>query len=251
MRLERILSNRGQGSRSEVAVLVRQGRVRVDGKVVKSSSGKFPSDAHVTVDGAEVNQTPLLMAYYKPLNILSSMGDPKGRPSLKEVMPTEWLRMGLHPVGRLDSDTTGLLLFSSDGSLTRRLLHPSGEVEREYRAVVSGDATRPGLKEELSAGVNTSLGTFHAVLLDANLLKQDTDAGEPEFRPAVTSVVRLTVKEGKYRMVRRILANIGHPVIELHRLRYGAVTLDELDIAEGGFCEVTPEATAWAQGLLL
>jgi 23S rRNA pseudouridine2605 synthase len=232
-------------------VLVRQGRVRVEGKVVKSPSEKVPADAVVTVDGLVVSAVPLLMAYHKPLNVLSSMGDPVGRPSLKEVVPLSWERMGLHPVGRLDADTTGLLLFSSNGALTQRLLHPSGRVEREYRAVVEGDATRPELRGELSAGVETSDGTFPAVLLDAQLLDGNAaGAGGGEARPAVTSVVRVMVTEGKYRMVRRILANTGHPVLDLHRVRYGAVVLDELNLAEGEFAEVTSEATVWAQSLL-
>jgi len=253
LRLERVLSNRGHGSRSEVAVLVRQGRVRVESKVVKSPSEKIPSDASITVDGVEVGAVPLLMAYHKPLNVLSSMGDPMGRPSLKEVVPETWERMGLHPVGRLDADTTGLLLFSSDGALTQRLLHPSGGVEREYRAVVEGDATRPGLRDELSAGVETSDGTFPAVLLDAKLQDVESTNSEDEddeSRSMVTSTVRLMVKEGKYRMVRRILANTGHPVIDLHRVRYGGITLDELELPEGEFSEITAEATAWARGLM-
>jgi 23S rRNA pseudouridine2605 synthase len=251
LRLERVLSNRGHGSRSEVAVLVRQGRVRVENKVMKSPSEKIPANASITVDGVEVGAVPLLMAYHKPLNVLSSMGDPMGRPSLKEVVPVTWERMGLHPVGRLDADTTGLLLFSSDGALTQRLLHPSGGVEREYRAVVEGDATRLGLREELSAGVETSDGTFPATLLDAKLHDgslSNSEGGEPGSM--VTSTVRLMVKEGKYRMVRRILANTGHPVIDLHRVRYGGVTLDELDIPEGQFSEITDEATAWAKDLM-
>lgn len=251
LRLERVLSNRGHGSRSEVAVLVRQGRVRVEGKVLRSPSEKIPANAVVTVDGLEVGAVPLLVAYHKPLNVLSSMGDPMGRPSLKEAVPLAWERMGLHPVGRLDADTTGLLLFSSDGALTHRLLHPSGGVEREYRAVVEGDATRPGLREELSAGVETSDGTFPAILLDAQLLDENAvEAGGGEAQPAVTSVVRVMVTEGKYRMVRRILANTGHPVLDLHRVRYGAVVLDELHLAEGEFTEVSAEATVWAKSLL-
>lgn len=252
LRLERVLSNRGHGSRSEVAVLVRQGRVRVESKVVKSPSEKIPPDASITVDGVEVGVVPLLMAFHKPLNVLSSMGDPMGRPSLKEVVPETWERMGLHPVGRLDADTTGLLLFSSDGALTQRLLHPSGGVEREYIAVVEGDATRRGLRDELSAGVETSDGTFPAVLLDAKLQNgkfTNSEDGD-ESRSMVKSTVRLMVKEGKYRMVRRILANTGHPVIDLHRVRYGGITLDELELPEGKFSEITAEATAWAKGLM-
>lgn len=159
------------------------------------------------------------------------MGDPLNRTSLAEVTPPEWRRMGLHPVGRLDADTTGLLLFSSDGKLTQRLLHPKNEISREYEARVEGDASDPTLAERLAAGVETSEGTFPAMLLE-----------QSEER------VRLSVTEGKYRMVRRILANCGHPVTALHRVRYGEVRLGELGIGEGEHTSELPEAVAeWAR----
>jgi hypothetical protein len=105
VRLDRILSNRGIGSRKEALTRIKQGRVRVDGIVVKAPSQKFPVDSSITIDGQKVNTVPLLMAFHKPLNILSSMGDPMGRPSLLEVVPKEWAQCGLHPVGRLGNST--------------------------------------------------------------------------------------------------------------------------------------------------
>ena len=213
--------------------MIKSGRVRVENTAVRSPSTKFPENCPITVDGEPVLSVPLLMAYYKPLGVLSAMGDPSGRPTLLEAVPPEWTRMGLHPVGRLDADTTGLLLFSSDGQLTQRLLSPSRGVEREYVARVEGDATRAGLAAELAAGVETSEGAFPAKLLEAK-------EGE----------VRLSVMEGKYRMVRRILANSGHPVTALHRVRYGAVILNDLGLAEGEVGEVGPEAMAWARGIM-
>jgi 23S rRNA pseudouridine2605 synthase len=265
LRLERILSNRGAGSRREVAAYIKSGRVRVDGKVVKSPSEKVLEASCIILDKAEVKPVPLLVAFHKPLDVLSAMGDPSGRPSLKDFVPPEWERMGLHPVGRLgssvavfarcsffhptyftqppppphplsrpqDADTTGLLVFSSDGQLTQRLLHPSGGIEREYLATVEGDALRADLGATLAAGVATADGTFPAALLEQG-----------------PHTVRLAVTEGKYRMVRRILNNAGLPVTALHRLRYGAVVLADLDLPAGQWCHVPPDAAAWAKGLL-
>mmetsp|Transcript_56039 Transcript_56039/g.112288 ORF Transcript_56039/g.112288 Transcript_56039/m.112288 type:complete len:171 (+) Transcript_56039:450-962(+) len=169
------------------------------------------------------------------------MGDPSNRLSLLEFAPPKWKAMGLHPVGRLDADTTGLLLFSSDGALTQRLLHPDGGIEREYEAEVEGNplARIEELKDILALGVETSEGVFPATLLDAT-----------------PNSVRLTVCEGKYRMVRRILANAGHPVTALHRRRYGKVVLDDLGTSEqarlpaGEFTEVNGAALEWARALV-
>jgi 23S rRNA pseudouridine2605 synthase len=233
LRLERIISNRGSSSRSEASALIKQGRVRVEGLVVRSPSQKFPENSTVTVDGKQIDEVPLLVAFNKPLNVLSTMGDPSGRPSLVDLIPESWVRMGLHPVGRLDADTTGLLLFSSDGQLTQRLLHPSGGVEREYIARVEGDAMRTELTALLAAGVETSEGAFPAKLLEQK-----------------ENEVRLIVTEGKYRMVRRILANVGLPVLDLHRARYGHVILSELDLSPGTWCPAPEEAVRWARGLL-
>jgi hypothetical protein len=124
-------------------------------------------------------------------------------------------------------------LFSSNGILTNDLLDPRRAVEREYVATVDGDALQPDLKARLEEGVQTSLGIFAADLLEQ---KDNT--------------VRLVVTEGKYRMVRRILANVGLPVTALHRVRYGVISLNDLKIGEGEHCEVSPEATEWAEKLI-
>jgi len=101
MRLERILSNRGVGSRREVSEIIKGGRVFYNGKVIKSPAERLPIDSILTVKGVVINPVPLLVAYHKPLDVLSSMGDPMGRPNLLDNTPESWIRMGLHPVGRL------------------------------------------------------------------------------------------------------------------------------------------------------
>lgn len=140
VRLDKYLNDAGfSESRSCAAAMIRSGRVRIDGSVVRS--GKIKVDtlkSLVEVDGRRVVEPsiPLMMAYHKPLGVHSTLRDDHGRPDLSTVldsMPMHWRRL-LHPVGRLDSDTTGLLLFSSRGDLTHRLLHPRHAVEKEYTA---------------------------------------------------------------------------------------------------------------------
>eukprot|EP00616_Rhizochromulina_sp_CCMP1243_P003793 CAMPEP_0118991640 /NCGR_PEP_ID=MMETSP1173-20130426/52028_1 /TAXON_ID=1034831 /ORGANISM="Rhizochromulina marina cf, Strain CCMP1243" /LENGTH=263 /DNA_ID=CAMNT_0006942779 /DNA_START=36 /DNA_END=823 /DNA_ORIENTATION=- len=231
--VSKVLADRGAGTRRECDTLVKRGRVSVDGEILRSPTRRVPASSRIHLDGEELLPTPLLMALYKPKGVHSTMGDPLGRPSLLEATPSNWKRMQLHPVGRLDADTTGLLLFSRDGQLTQYLLHPRNEVEREYVAQVDGDALRGDLREVLAAGVETSDGTFPAELVE-----------QAEGR------VRVMVKEGKYRMVRRLLANVGLPVVELHRVRYGPVRLEDLGIDVGEWAPVTGEAVEWADEVL-
>lgn len=140
VRLDKFLNDAGySASRSCATAMIRSGRVRIDGCVARS--GKIKVDtvkSLVEVDGRLVVEPriPLMLAYHKPLGVHSTLRDDHGRPDLSNVldtMPVHWRRV-LHPVGRLDSDTTGLLLFSSSGDLTHRLLHPRHAVEKEYTA---------------------------------------------------------------------------------------------------------------------
>lgn len=131
-RLERIISNRGIGSRNDVSKLFKQGRVSVNGKVIKSGAEKYPTDVVVEIDGQSTIGVPLLAIFHKPTGILSTMKDNWGRQGLEELALEYPYMKAMHPVGRLDADTSGLLLFSSDGHLTQMLLHPSTGIEREY-----------------------------------------------------------------------------------------------------------------------
>ncbi len=187
---------------------------------------------------------PLLVAYHKPLGMHSTMGDPMGRPNLEDALPPRLAKI-FHPVGRLDADTTGLLLFSAEGQLTQRLLHPSSNVQREYLATVEqGEQAIQAekLKATLAAGVETADGTYEAALLGMEPVREGGDKA--------LAVLRVGVAEGKHRMVRRLLANAGHPVVALHRVRYGKVELG--DLAEGAVKELGEEAAEgqWARGLL-
>jgi len=226
MRLDRLLGERGIEPRQEARFLIRRGRVTVDGVEITRPEANVPENARVTVDDAPLVDLPRVLAWHKPAGVVSTMQDPWGRRTLAEVLPEAW-RSRFHPVGRLDAETTGLLLFSRDGALTQRLLHPRRAVPRTYRARVARiiEADLPGL---LTAGVETAEG-----LCTAEVVEIQGD------------VVVLTVHEGRHRMVRRMLHNAGYSVEDLTRLAFGPVQLG--DLPEG---EARPVDGAELAGLL-
>jgi len=191
------------------------------------------------------------------------MGDPIGRPNLEDTLPPRLAKL-FHPVGRLDADTTGLLLFSIDGQLTQRLLHPSGNVQREYLATVELEGEGEGgkgkfdeakLRETLKEGVETADGTYPAELLGVleATRKEEGEEEEEEKEDGVEKdllVLRVGVAEGKHRMVRRLLANAGYPVVGLHRVRYGRVELG--DLVEGEVVEINDASDVgqWARRVM-
>ena len=275
-RADRVLSNRGWGSRSECFELLKKKRVfqKIDSelKCILGPKEKIPMDASLFVDGKKEVQKlpPLLRVYHKPKWVLSVMKDSKGRKNLGDLDEKTFSMM--HPVGRLDYDSSGLLLFSSDGKLTQKLLHPSNEVQKEYVALVVGQVVEDDLREKLSQGVQTSMGTFPADLIDTKCIPENEvksiideimDNLPPEYdleqleknghlffkSASELSEVRLVVEEGKHRMVRRILANSGYPVIGLKRHRLGPIQLNE-DLSPGSTRELTPEEEEWARTMV-
>jgi 23S rRNA pseudouridine2605 synthase len=179
----------------------------------------------------------------------------------------------MHPVGRLDYDTTGLLLFSSSGALTQTLLHPKHAVEKEYIAtVVNSVDDIEQLRQTLAAGVTTGEGVHTARLesvepyyannvteylaslraeipLNYNLTDLQERGYMDIYSATELSIIRLTVQEGKHRMVRRILANVGHPVVSLHRHRLGRIALND-DLPVGSTRNLSPDELDWAQSIL-
>ena len=156
VRLDKLLAERGAGSRKDVDRLIRKGLVELDGEIVPKNGAKLkiPYESSPIVDGFEYPPPPLLAAYHKPLGVVSTMKDDQGRSDLATVLPLNWQK-SLMPVGRLDADTTGLLLFCRDGELTHRLLHPKYIVEREYLATVENSIDEASLRAKLAEGVVT------------------------------------------------------------------------------------------------
>jgi 23S rRNA pseudouridine2605 synthase len=267
-RLERIISNRGLGSRSEVSIYLRQGRIRVNGQVVRSGSARFGENIEILFDDQPILVVPQICLYHKPVGVHCTMvEDRTGRPTLTNLFKTFPFLKEMHPIGRLDADTSGLLMFSRNGKLTNILLDPDTGVEREYEAVVEGLVNQDKLRADLKKGVQTADGTHCAELVESrglsdinasqvqsqvqstNKLPLGVSSSQPSGMICAspsnqTSFVRLRVKEGKHRMVRRILHNVGHSVIKLHRSMYGRVLLG--DLKEGNVRAATEFEESWA-----
>lgn len=256
MRVDRILVNRGMSGRKSIQKLIKAQRVEwaVDENpdndvIIKKGDQKVPENAQLVVDGYIIPPIPLLLVYHKPTDVLSAMKD-SSRYCLGDALMEKssmLFNAGLHPVGRLDADTSGLILFSSDGALTQRLLHPRHEAEKEYVATVTVDPKKTktmnedALREKLSRGVETTEGVHTAQLLSVSACDDDDDNDN-------SYDVRLVVQEGKHRMVRRMLANCGFPVAELRRERHGVVWLGDLE--EGAFRDLNEEELEWAEGIV-
>ncbi len=186
--------------------LIADGAVLVNGEVAVLGRRVDADADHIVVDGVPVSVRPGLVHYLlnKPTGVVTTADDPEGRPTVVGLVPAE---PRVHPVGRLDIDTEGLLLLTNDGDLTHRLTHPSFGVEKEYLAAVEG-APRPATVRRLREGV-------------------DLDDGRTA--PAAVAVVapgalRITIHEGRNRQVRRMCQAVGHPVVRLVRTRIGPLS---------------------------
>ncbi len=225
-RLQKVLAAAGVGSRRACEALIEAGRVQVDGAVVREQGTRVdPAEAVVHVDGLRVNLRPDLihLAFNKPQGVLSTMSDPRGRPTLAEYVADRPQR--LFHVGRLDADTEGLLLLTNDGPLAHRLTHPSFEVSRTYLAEVTGPV-RSGVGRRLRAGVELEDGL---VAVDAFRVVQSLGR---------RATVELVLHEGRNHVVRRLLAEVGHPVSRLVRTALGPVRLGSLRV--GTLRRLTP-----------
>ena len=218
-RLDKLLAGTGKWSRREVKALVRQGLVRVDGRLAASAEDKLdPAAAIITVAGETISLCRFTyVMLHKPAGVLTATEDRK-QPTVLDLLPPELRRIGLAPVGRLDKDTEGLLLLTNDGELAHRLLSPKYHVDKRYLARVDG---------ELSAA-------------DAEAFARGMTLGDGlECLPAGLEVLPdrvciVTLWEGKFHQVKRMLAARGAPVLYLKRLSMGPLTLDD-SLAAGAY----------------
>ena len=249
LRLQKFLARAGVASRRGSEDLMTAGRVTVNGEVVTELGSRVdPSHDVVCVDGrrVEIAEHPVYLMLYKPSGYVTTMSDPQGRHTVAELVPTGRFP-GLFPVGRLDMDTTGLLLFTTNGNVGQDLLHPSRHVEKHYVALVSGTPSAHDL-ERLRRGVLLEDGP--ASPAGAELLgKADplfsvvaphgagrTGGGEPN------AVVGLTIHEGRKHQVKKMMQAVGHKVLRLHRDAFGPLSLTGVD--EGSWRELTTREVA-------
>ena len=210
-RLQKVLAAAGLGSRRVCEILIEEERVTVNGEVAILGRRVDPENDRIEVDGLRVPVRPGLVTYLlnKPRGVVSTASDPQGRPTVVGLVPAE---PRIFPVGRLDTDTEGLLLLTNDGDLAHRLTHPSFGVEKEYLAQVDGSPTPAELRR----------------------LRQGIELEDGMTAPAKASLtapgaVRLVIHEGRNRQVRRMLEAVGHPVIALERVRFGPLWLGGLE----------------------
>lgn len=254
MRLQRFLARAGVASRRGAERLMTAGRVRVNGEVVSELGSKVdPARDLVTVDGVacRISERPRYLMLYKPAGYLTTMSDPHGRPTVAELVPCGEAP-GLYPVGRLDLDTTGLLLFTTSGEMGQALLHPSRHVEKHYVALVSGTPDGRDLAR-LRNGVMLEDG--RAAPARAELLSPR----DPLFSvvapagPGRTgggernAVVGLTIHEGRKHQVKKMMQAVGHKVLRLHRDAFGPLRLTRL--VEGAWRDLDEDEVAALEAL--
>ena len=210
-RLDKILANTGRWSRKEVRELVRAGRVTVNGVPVHSPEEKWDPAAEFAVDGVSVSgERMVYLMLHKPAGLVSATEDPK-QPTVLELLPDHKKRVGRLPAGRVDKDTAGLLLLTNDGVLAHRLLAPRRHVDKTYFVQVEGQLDETDV-EAFSTGMTLGDGL---VCMPAGL----EVLGQPD-----TAIV--TLREGKYHQIKRMLASRGKPVRYLKRLTMGPLKLD-------------------------
>jgi 23S rRNA pseudouridine2605 synthase len=211
MRLGKFLATAGVASRRASEELIRQGRVAVDGQIVTDPARDVGPDAGVRMDGKPVEAPSERVVYMvnKPAGVVSTARDTHGRRTIVSLVPAN---TRLYPVGRLDADTTGLILLTNDGDLAHRLTHPSFEVPKTYRAVVAGGPVRSAELRALRDGVRLEDGLTGPA--DARLIAPDT--------------IEITIHEGRKRQVKRMCEAVGHPVRSLIRVRFGPLDLGGL-----------------------
>jgi 23S rRNA pseudouridine2605 synthase len=221
MRLGKFLATAGVASRRASEELVRDGRVTVDGVLITDPARDVGRDAAVALDGRPIDTSPQRAVFMvnKPAGVVSTARDPQRRPTVVSLGPPDSGR--LYPVGRLDADTTGLILLTNDGELAHRLTHPRFEVPKTYRARVAGGPVTSAALRRLRTGLELDDGPTAPA--QARLLAADT--------------IELTITEGRKRQVKRMCEAVGHPVRSLERTRFGPLALG--GVAQGEYRRLT------------
>ncbi len=225
-RLQKVIAHAGLASRRKAEELIKEGRVKVNGQVVKELGIKVGLNDKVEVNEVPLQkEAPVYFLFYKPRGVISAVSDDKNRKVVTDYFPH--IKERIYPIGRLDYDTSGLLLLTNDGEFANALMHPKHEVDKVYVAKVKGIPLRENLKK-LEKGITLEDGkTAPAKIKVLSIDKRKQ-----------TAIVEITIHEGRNRQVRRMFDAIGHLVLKLKRERYGYLTLHGL--SAGDARELTP-----------
>ncbi|PLS16395.1 pseudouridine synthase [Bacillus sp. M6-12] len=225
-RLQKVIAHSGLVSRRKAEELIAEGKVKVNGKIVRELGTKVGPNDKVEVNEIPLEkEAPVYYLLYKPRGVISAVADDKNRKVVTDFFPE--IPERIYPVGRLDYDTSGLLIMTNDGEFANALMHPKHEVDKVYVAKVKGIPLRESLKK-LDRGVKLEDGMTapaRTKVISVDKKKQ-------------TSIVEITIHEGRNRQVRRMFEAIGHPVLKLKRERYGFLTLQGLSVGDSR--ELTP-----------
>jgi 23S rRNA pseudouridine2605 synthase len=218
MRLAKYLAHAGVASRRAAETMIAEGRVTLAGQVVLDPARDVDEGCTLTVDGRTVQgpEQTVVYALNKPIGVLSTAQDTHGRPTVVSLLAQELRRLPVsvrvYPVGRLDADSSGLILLTNDGALAQRLTHPSFEVPKTYSVGVSGGPVGEGALAKLRAGVRL----------------EDGMTAPAQVRRTGQGMLEVTIREGRNRQVRRMCEAVGHPVVSLERIAFGRLKLGEL-----------------------
>ena len=218
VRLQKFLAECGTGSRRKMEQFIKEGRVQVNGQVVTELGRKIDP----SVDQVEVNRRPVkaapkgIILFNKPRGVVSTLHDPEGRRTVSEFLTKHYA--SYFPVGRLDFDSTGLIILTNDGEMAEKLMHPRFGFERSYEARVEGSVPQP-LLDKLESGIRLSDGLVKA---EATVIRSDENSTWIEVR----------IKEGRNRIVRRLFEKLGHSVMKLKRVVYGPFKLGRLQVGQ-------------------
>lgn len=225
-RLQKILSEMGIASRRKAEALILEGRVTVNGQVATLGMKADPLKDHIKVDGKLLTkiEPKVYLIFNKPKNVLTSLYDPWGRPTVKDFL--KGIKNRVFPVGRLDFDSEGLILLTNDGELAHAMLHPSKAVPKTYLVKVKGIIEEEAIKK-LQSGIKLEEGTTAPAIVK-QIKKTDNN-----------SWIEITIYEGKKRQIRRMLKKIGHMVLKLKRIRINGINLGNLKV--GTFRYLNPK----------
>ncbi len=240
MRLDRVLSNSGFGTRSEIKKIVRKGMVSVDGNTVKDSSLHVdPRNSVIEINGERLCYREFqYIMMNKPAGVISATSDIRQKTAV-DLLPENYLSFNLFPAGRLDIDTEGLLLLTNDGQMTHELLSPKKHIDKRYYALIEGVVTQEDVRSfkegvVLDDGYRTMPSELKVIR--AGTGSQDSSPNGSNLR----SEIELILHEGKYHQVKRMFEAVGKRVIYLKRIQMGGLKLDEA-LKVGECRELTPE----------